>query len=406
MTQTLEKGKNNNKDTLLSNLIMLYFIILPLSYVLRLQFGVIALFTYPIIYLILIFRYRKFLTKRKTFACVVCFFMASLPYSLMGYYYYLYNWFGLLYLFFVTTLPWFLVAINIDDLNEILISYKKNAKWILISNIILIAYCIFTERNMFGNMEISYSILPLAIFSFYSFTTSKKIKHLLYFIVSSLTIVAVGSRGPLICILIFIFIFMLTNAKKQKILTIIFLIISIFFIYNFNTIILNMISVFEKYDIPSRTLYKIIESDFTDGTGRNKIYATTLDLLNEYPVFGVGLGVERITINQKFNNMQKDMSSSYPHNLILEILVQFGYVIGILVILFVAFIILRALKKSNLVEKNILIIFGTMEGVRLMISSSYLLSPIIFMFLGFCFRKSLLAKEEKAYEKDCNYLTE
>lgn len=389
------KLKKNDGDIALSNLIMLYFIILPLSYVLKFNFGTIALFTYPIIYLLIIFKYKKFLVHKKHFLYIFLFFVIASMYSLIGYYYYIYNWFGLMYLFFITTLPWFLVSININEFNTIIMCFKKKSTLIFLSNIILLIYCIKSGRNMYGNMEISYSILPLGVFSFYVFMNDKNFKSLIYFLVSLVIIVAVGSRGPLVCILLYILAFMILNAKKHKILTLAFFGLILFITLNFQSIILQTIKIFEGYNIPSRTLYKIIEEDFADGTGRTNIYEVTFDLLNNHPVLGVGLGVERITINYVFNNMEKDMSSCYPHNIILEILVQFGYFIGLTIIFFIIFVIYKAFSKSNLLEKNVLIIFGIMEGVRLMISSSYLLSPVIFMFFGFCLKKAFIEEEIK-----------
>lgn len=391
----LRKSHKNDADITLSNSIILYFIILPLSYVLKLKFGTIALFTYPILYLLLIFKYRKFLLHKKYFFYIFGFFLIASLYSLLGYYYYTYNWFGLMYLFFITTLPWLLVSLNINDFSSIITCFKKKSTLIFLSNIILLFYCIKSERNMYGNMEISYSILPLGIFSFYVFMNDKNLKNLFYFLLSFIIIVAVGSRGPLVCILLYILAFMLLNAKKHKILTLAGFGLILFITLNFQSIVLQTIKIFEEYNIPSRTLYKIIEEDFADGTGRTNIYEVTFDLLNNHPVLGVGLGVERITINYVFNNMEKDMSSCYPHNIILEILVQFGYFIGLTIIFFIIFVIYKAFSKSNLLEKNVLIIFGIMEGVRLMISSSYLLSPVIFMFFGFCLKKAFIEEEIK-----------
>lgn len=384
-------------------LITLYFILFPIYMILKLQFGIITHFIVPIIYIVLIFLNKKQFTKKSEFIFLLAFFGISSLIGLIGYRKYLYNWAGLVYLLFVNTLPWFLVTLNVKSFDNIHEKLKSKLLYILLGNIALILYSILADRNMTGNMEISYSILPLVIFSLDIFFKDKKIKYLLYSILGALIILFCGSRGPLLCILIYMIVYFIMDFKRQKHLIILLSIISVIFTLNFNFIVDTTISILKNFNIESRTLYKLKNGDIMNDTGRSIIYDIAFDELNDHPITGVGLGVERIKINEKKYNFNKDMSSCYPHNLFIEVLVQYGYIIGIILILVFLNLIIKSYRKANFDERRILISFFSIEVVRLMISSSYLISPIFFMYLGLCV--NIINRKKAENEKNSYYFS-
>ena len=250
---------------------------------------------------------------------------------------------------------------------------------------------------MLGNMEISYSILPLAIFSFYYFFENKSIKFLFYAIFSSLMIVIIGSRGALLCIVMFFILYAITNFKKNLVVTTLIIVLGISFLFNYDKIINQAIYILDYYNIGSRTLAKFANGDITNDTGRSRLHEVAIENLDKKPLIGLGLGVERIVINKEVNNMEKDMSSSYSHNLIIEILAQYGYIIGGIVILCLGYLIIRAFIKGKKIERDFIIVLFSMEIIRLFLSSSYLLSPLFFLLLGGCF--NIIDKEKVKGEK-------
>ena len=255
---------------------------------------------------------------------------------------------------------------------------------------------------MFGNMEISYSILPLAIFSFYNFFKDKKFKYLMYATISTLVILILGSRGTILCVAIFILLYTLFNIKRNIIIVSSLIIVSIMLLFNYNQIIDSSIQLLDYYGMSSRTLIKLRDGEITYDNGRKNIQEVAMEKLDENPLFGLGLGVERIYINDEINNMMKDMTSSYTHNLFIEILVQFGYFIGGIIIIYLIFLCIRAFLKAEKLEKDFIIIFFSMEIVRLMFSSSYLLSPLFFLLLGKSFN-IVYRKKEKINETNINF---
>lgn len=379
-----EESKDDNQYS--AKLVILYYMLLPIYLILQLKIGIKAHFIIPIIYLgIIIKNYKKFNFKYLKY--IIVFFMFQLPYSIWQYYNYLYNWFGLMYLLFICSLPWFVVGNSLNNLNEIIEVFKKNVYIILLSNIALIIFCILTGRPMLGNMEISYTILPLLLLSLLIFLNEKKIKFLMIALFSCTIVVIMGSRGTLLCIVSFLIMYYIINFKKEFFHVIIIVTLLIGIIWNFNNILAITINKFESWGISSRTLYKLENGDILNDTGRGKIQKVVIEALNEHPILGLGIGGERIIVNDKIYKMTKDMSTCYPHNLIIEIIAQYGYLVGTMLIVFLIGLLVNTIKNTNGNERNILLLLVSQEIIKLLVSSSYIISPMFFLVLGICFYK-------------------
>lgn len=392
LTVSIKKGGKMNKEESKDNnqisakLVNLYYMLLPIYLILQLKIGIKAHFIIPVIYLgIIIKNYKKLNFKYLKY--IILFFMIQLPYSILQYYNYLYNWFGLMYLLFICSLPWFVVGNSLDNLNEIIEVFKKYVYLILLSNIALILFCILTGRPMLGNMEISYTILPLLLFSLLIFLNENKIRFLIIALFSSAIIVIMGSRGTILCIAGFLIMYYMMNFKKNFFYLIIITTSLIGVIWNFNNIIDITINKFESLGISSRTLYKLQNGDILNDTGRGKIQEVAIEALNEHPILGLGIGGERILVNDKIYEMTKDMSTCYPHNLAIEIIVQYGYFIGTMLIIFLIGLLVNTIKNTSGNERNIFLLLVSQEVIKLLVSSSYIISPMFFLVLGISFNK-------------------
>lgn len=385
-------------------LIILYLILQPIYILSQIIIGTLAHFLIPMFFIVLFILSKNKMSNFRSFAFFVLIFIASIPYSLLRYSNYLYNFFGLMYLLFFVSLPWLIVGLNINNVDKLIIEFKNQSKWIFLTNVILLVFSLKSGRDMTGNMEISYSILPLTIFSLYLFLNEYNIKYLILFVFSGGIIVFYGSRGPLLCIAIFLLSYILLNLKNHKFILICLVSGVMFFAFNFDTILRTTTQVLYEHNIESRTLFKLLNGDFTDGTGRETIYSVVFDEIKNEPLLGVGLGGDRIIINKQIYNFNKDMSSSYPHNLFLEILLQYGMIIGTFFSIFIILIIIMAFIKGNKQEKNLILILFSTEFIRLMISSSYMVSVLFFLMLGFCINIIKTKQLAKRYLTKTNYL--
>ena len=81
------------------------------------------------------------------------------------------------------------------------------------------------------------------------------------------------------------------------------------------------------------------------------------------------------------------MSTCYPHNLAIEIIVQYGYFIGTMLIIFLIGLLVNTIKNTSGNERNIFLLLVSQEVIKLLVSSSYIISPMFFLVLGISFNK-------------------
>ena len=112
------KLAESQKENSIAKMVSLYFIILPIYSIIKLEIGLKSHFIVPVLYLILMIINRKRIDFRYT-GVILIFFIIQIPYSIWGYREYLYNWFGLMYLLFFCSLPWFTIGFSIKDLSTV-----------------------------------------------------------------------------------------------------------------------------------------------------------------------------------------------------------------------------------------------------------------------------------------------
>ena len=393
-----------NKLSIPNKLIYLNFVLIPIVAFLKITIGISAYFIYQLLITIVVIKNINKLNgiKSKTNILLFLFLLFYCSLSLPTYMDYIYNWLGMVFLLLVYSFQWFIIASMNNNWEELLNFMRKRKYVLFIPNIILLLYEYHVGRTMLGNMEISYSILPTAIFSAYDVLKSKSFKNILYFASSTVLIFLVGSRGPLLCIFAFIILYSLLQSKfKVKILISILLIFSAFIVFRTDTL-QTFRNTLAEHNIYSRTLDKFLTGSISDDTGRSKIQKIVIEDLNNNLITGTGIGGERIKINFERYDMKKDMSSCYPHNLILEILVHYGMIVGTTIIITIFILSIKAFKKGRSQERDMIIIIFSMEIVRLFISSSYTMSPLFFLYLGLIY--SIIKRSGK--NEICNNLTQ
>lgn len=270
---------------------------------------------------------------------------------------------------------------NIDNFNQFEIIIKK------ISFILMIFYCIqclepllntywiINGEKMVYNMDFGYSIQFPIIFMIYFYLKEKKIIYLILSVLGTVAIILFGSRGPLIGIILYGVIQFVLYKKKNRmirlIITCIVMLLMVLIIMD-GSLIKNILSFLAEKGIVSRTLSKLVNNLATDDTGRNIIRHSITNLFNYNGIlFGYGpLGDQILT-------------GYYSHNLILEILVTFGLLLGpILIFVFTFFLIFSFIKSKGTILNNYLIIFLCLSIPKLFLSSSFWRESFFWILMG------------------------
>lgn len=171
------------------------------------------------------------------------------------------------------------------------------------------------------------------IFMLYRYQKYKELKYLFFTLFFAISIVLVGSRGGLLGAVLYILVNLIFNIKnilrqlkiKPKII--------------FSILICVLISIPFLRKVWNFFTVRFISTTFQGGevytSGRDSLYLTSIDLIRENPIFGLDLGE------------YLKMTGLYPHNIVLELMVDFGIFGLIYFIILISIAILILIKYRN-----------------------------------------------------------
>lgn len=211
-----------------------------------------------------------------------------------------------------------------------------------------------------GSIEMSYSVtfgykvLPVAILFLYFTFKEKKAIDLLSAITCIVLIFIGGSRGPVLFVGVFIVLYIFENLPPSNRKWLIIASITgagllLYILYDY--LLLFIIGLFSNYGLSSRFLTKLMEGTISSDSGRNYIWNMAMEMIKQRP-FGYGFMGSRHVIGTI-------IIAGYPHSIVLEMLIDFGVIIGnlILAIIIVGSIRILFNKRENVWKDAYLIYF-------------------------------------------------
>lgn len=262
--------------------------------------------------------------------------------------------------------PSFLCLTCVKDINRVEEIFLK-VSWMCFGVALIYAYQIISRKYVFSNysMSISFSLL-LPTLVLYSHKNKISVIASVFLF---LLIVALGSRSAAIAIVVYVTIDMLFFNRKYFIPVV--LVASLFVGYmGFFT------NTLERYDITSRTIYLMESEEGLIGhlSNRDEVYKICLNKLNDNPVLGVGLYGDRLFLH-----------GSTSHNFFIEVLLDFGYILGTIVILALLFYYMKTFMYADKRERVYFLRYFIATMIPLMVSGSYLKDYNLGVSLGICF---------------------
>lgn len=293
----------------------------------------------------------------------------------------------LLFPFFFMCMPAYIYSVSLSDWNVLKQIMKKASLIVFLFGSIL-GILIFFGKASAGAYSMSlsyYMLLPTVIF-LDDLLDKLSLKAFLISLISILVILALGSRGALLCIVFFVvlklirFNFKLTNSKVYYNLIIISAIIITYI--QLDVILESLYNLILNFGIKSRSILLFLQDDVSL-SGRDNIYQNVIGEIFENPLLGIGLGADRHLTY-----------TGYTHNFFLEVLANFGVFLGGIIIIVLMLLILKVLFVKDKERYSIVIIWMSLGFVHLMVSSSYLIDLKFWIFLGLI-TKSLTYRKSK-----------
>lgn len=280
-----------------------------------------------------------------------------------------------LFSFFFICLPCFVYSFSINNLLIFKSIMKKTSTVVFFIGTIT-ALLTISHRMSLGpyNMSLSYYMLLPVIVHMNSFFEKSSVQSGLIATIAMFIIFALGSRGAILCVGIYVILYFITQSGKNSVKKWLFK-LSAFFMLSFVIFFLKEIFIFLndiliKYNIHSRTLALFLR-DKVYLSGREIIYSNIVNQIKTHPLMGIGLAGDRL-----YNG------GAYSHNIFLEIISGFGIIVGTLIFLIIGYITIRSIFSKNKARANLMLMWFCIGLVPLIVSGSYLTHFQFWIFLG------------------------
>lgn len=277
---------------------------------------------------------------------------------------------------FFMSIPSFIYAKSIKSEDSLVLAIKRSSDIIFYIGLIIGVLVMGGIINI-GEYSMTYSYYMVFPVTYYIniFINEKKSKYLYMSLIGCTLILAIGSRGALVCIGAYILIesrkyFEEINFKN----IIIFLFIAILLIYitfKFDDILIFIQANLEKFGIDSRSIRILLEGGIHT-SGRDDLYNTIIKRVLKNPLIGIGLCGDRVYIG------------NYVHNIFIEIIANFGIIIGGIVSLMLIVIIIKSIFNN---KSKTLSFWMAISIIPLLMSNSYIIDIKFWIFLGVFFNK-------------------
>lgn len=227
-----------------------------------------------------------------------------------------------------------------------------------------------------GNMDGAYKFLPHLCLVFGYVIKKPTITNIAIFAFGVFITFSLGTRGVILCLGIYIVLTMLFVRNFKHPFLFFFCAIGFILLLVYGGIFDILYSFAEKNGLSLRIFDKMKNGEITSGSGRDLIAERVWQFIWVFPIGGAGLFADRVATG-----------GFYAHNLVLEILIEFGVFLGSLLLVIIVIILLRAFaamrKMRDPAGFSLLLALFCSHFVKLFLSGSYLTEGGFFLLMGF-----------------------
>ena len=153
------------------------------------------------------------------------------------------------------------------------------------------------------------------------------------------------------------------------------LIMLLILIVSFPTISAAALFFLGALNINSRSVEMLLSGNFSNDRAREILWSMSREMIEEKRIFGFGFYGDRYVIGQRF-------AYGYPHNIYFEFVIQFGVLIGSILLGIIIFHILRMFIKCRDYHWSFLLVLLFSGCTKLLVSDSFWYSIPFWGLLG------------------------
>ncbi len=223
-----------------------------------------------------------------------------------------------------------------------------------------------------GEYNLAFGYDVLFLFVLYTFL-GKLEKRKVYYMMAAVALACIllaGSRGPLIGVTLTVLVVVIDAIRSKAmvnriILTVLMVAAVAVILVNMDFIMQYAGIVLKKLGVSSRTIESLASGQFADDSGRVVLWGIAVDLIRAGGPFGNGMYADRYVISEKTT-----MWIGYCHNIVLELLVDFGYLLGGVILIVLVWRIVKNLRAPESNWRIVYLIF-LISASQLLLSDSF-----------------------------------
>lgn len=294
--------------------------------------------------------------------------------------------------FFIYVLPFSWIAVYLTRNQDFISVFLKIGKTkFVIALITQIVIFIFPKTDIFDGdyMDASNAMLVGIMSVFYLAYKDRKMVDIILSICGIFITLISGSRNVLVAIIVFwILVFIQMNRRKKFIWLTGILFFGCLLLIFYRPILELVSKIATDIGFSAHLIDALLTNSVFEDSTRLKLFEGFWQAILERPFFGYGvLGDRAISIPKGI--WHKPM---YPHNIILELFIDFGMLFGSLIITWYAIKIIQGFKSKNEKYKGAVFVLFCCSIVKLMVSSTVWNDQMFFMLSGFLLSYSFQKK--------------
>ncbi len=285
-----------------------------------------------------------------------------------------------MYPFLVKSFPLIFVGMCVDLKKH----YKLLCGISYASVILRVIQLIFDPINMVnGDMSGSYQLLPHVCLVIIVGLSRANIVSIIMSFIGAITIISFGTRGPVLCILFLILLYILIFRKNNGVLYLILFLLSICFILFYDDILRFLLQLVKNMGMSTRVIDSLLYGDFMNSAARDSIRRTLLEAIKDNWL-GYGIAGDRAIVGM------------YSHNILIELMVSFGFFGGVAIFGALVYLMIKVLmnkSNTNNEEHGFILALISSSLIKLFLSGTYLTEAFLYLLVGVLIAEYLKIKK-------------
>lgn len=181
------------------------------------------------------------------------------------------------------------------------------------------------------SVQFGYDVLPFALFFIYDAMKDRKLSDIAGSVITVAMILMAGSRGPILFIsmmVIYCILNLIENSRKKAIILLAIVCAAILLYVSYNYILMLLQALITRMGFSSRFINTMLNGTVSDDNHRMEIWTAAWQMIANNPLGYGAMGSRHVIISYIY--------TGYPHSIVLEFLIDYGVVIGgvLLLVLF------------------------------------------------------------------------